>query len=482
MWGNDAQDHKVLIAMELQPESNNVSFWTFPEATVTEEFSKQMLNQWRIGSGTVAFPEGFTQFDRELTVSESILPDGLRVERSDFVQRAQTEWHFIVLSSKLNQAYQSEIQDLRDKVEKLERYDNGLWDQLKAFWDKVQDQVRDRNLFREQADALRDAINEQFGRLKELRAALDQEYHKVSGSHLDVFMASLLEIEERIAKGIRLQGLFDELKELQRKFRDLPFTRDHRAQVWERLDAAFKNVKERRFGPANANSNHSNSAENASPTDRMQRRMEGLMSAIDKMQYSIDRDKDDLNFQKRKIATTDGQLEAQIRQAKIMMIDERVRSKEEKLAEMVATKVDLEAKIASLTDRDAKRIDREKAEAAKEATKEAAKKAAQEKIAAEMQQAAEARKGDEKLEKAASMLAADPAAKIEKVIESQPTPAPAAPATAEVPPLTVAEKVEDAIEDATDTVKAIAMVVSNKVTEFVDSLGADKADETEIKS
>ena len=50
--GYAAQEEKVLIALELQAESNKVMLYTFPEAITTDEFVNKMMNDWRdVGGG-----------------------------------------------------------------------------------------------------------------------------------------------------------------------------------------------------------------------------------------------------------------------------------------------------------------------------------------------------------------------------------------------------------------------------------------------
>ena len=444
LWGTNAQDEKILIAVALRPDDNQVDIYTFPESVATEDFYQQMMREWR-DNDSFELPEPHTHVERELSMSESLLPEDLKVERDDVVSRAQTEWHFIVLSSKLHQSYEDQLSDLKERVDQLEDFDLGIWDNLKEFWDKVQEQVRDRNLFRDHADTLRDNTNSLFVKMKELRSKLDDEFERLSKDTHDKFMSALEEVEQKVESGARLPVMFDELKKLQRRFRDSKLTREHRSKVWEKLDATFKDVKQKRFGSKAAD-------EGSSALQRLQRRYDGLIGAIGKMDSSIRRDRNDLGFQEHKINITDGQLEAQIRQAKILMIEERVRSKEEKLAEMNATKTELEKRLASLTEKEARR---------------AAQEAVKEKIAGNIKTAAEAREDDaDKLEKAAEEIVE---AKAEKAAPKAKQAVKKEESLLDAVGVTLGESLEDVM----DTIKAVAAVIGDKIEDAIEDLKED---------
>ncbi|MFQ5447026.1 MAG: hypothetical protein ACE5FF_08830 [Saprospiraceae bacterium] len=90
LWGTNAQDEKILVAIALRAEENRVDIWTFPESVATEDFYQQMMKEWRDGAG-LELPEPNTHLERELSVTEGLLPEDIKVERTDVVQRAQTE-------------------------------------------------------------------------------------------------------------------------------------------------------------------------------------------------------------------------------------------------------------------------------------------------------------------------------------------------------------------------------------------------------
>lgn len=442
IWGTNEKDEKLLIAIALNAPENKVDIYTFPEQIASEVFYNLLMNQWREGMD-IEFPEGYGQIERPLSMSESLLPDELKVERTDLIQRAQTEWHFVVLSSKLYQSFKDELAEIREKVNRLESFDGGVWDELKEFWQKVQGHINDKNLFRDHSRKLKENVNDLFSSLKQFRKKLDEDFKSKSKEHAQTFYDKLHDIEERVRGGFGLQPIFNELKDIQRDYRDTKFTREDRKKVWDRLDKAFKEVKEKKFGPGKEG--QTNNA-----LQRIQRRYNGLLSAIEKMERSIGRDQKDLDFQGKRIEDSDGQLESQIRQAKVMMIEERIRSKEEKLADMHKTKLELEKKIEKEKLREEKRQ--------QEAEKQKVKEEIKEKIAEEIKQTAQSHEVDaEKLEKAAEEISEGKRKKEKKaepeeesIIDS------------------ISDAVGDALQDVGDTIKAVAMVVGDKIEEALD--------------
>ncbi len=447
LWGTNEKDEKMLVALELLEKENVVNIYTFPENVATEDFYKSMSEKWK-DDEEVEFPAGFTKLERKLSVSDSLLPDEIKVERTDLINRAQAEWHFVVLSSKLYGLYKSELEELKEKVESLSDYDNVLWNELRDFWSKVQGQVNDKNLFREHGAALREKTNHLFDKLKNLKKSLENEYETQSKKYLETFIQELSDIEGKIEKGLGLSPIFEDLKKIQTKVREFKFTKDDRNELWDKIDITFKQLKEKR---GQGGTGHQEFINNN--LARLEARLKGLLGAIHKMQQSIDFDQKDLDFQAKKVADSDGQLESQLRAAKIRMIEERLKSKQEKLDDMNLTKADIESKIEKEKKRAVKVEKQGKLDEAKEVVKQ--------KIAEGIaEQSKEMDKISDKLEKAASELVKPKkeASFIDKIAAS----------------------VEQLVEDVVDTAKAVAEVAGEKLDVLMDQ-AEELADKVEDK-
>ena len=384
LWGKTEKDEKVLVAIELVEQDNAVKTYVFKEEDATQEFYNLMLNEWT-NDKEVAFPKEYQTFEKPLTAAEDILPEGLLVDKPDMINRAKTEWHFVVLSKKLYDLYKGELEELKDKISDLSEFSSEYWEELKSFWGKVQVHIRERNLFRNHVESLKNKTDDLFNELKNFRKQADAEFREKSQKAFDEFNEILDTVEEKINKGLGLQPIFEDLKSIQKDFKDIKFDRDHRRKLWNRIDKYFKIVKEKRFG---------SSANDKNPINRTERRLNGLLGAIDKMTRSIERDKRDLENQNNMISESDGQLEVQLRQARLMMIEERISSKSEKLKDMLETKEMLE-----------KRIIKEKKKEEEKLKYEEAKKAAKDKIKKKVEESSELLKqNEEELKKASELL------------------------------------------------------------------------------
>jgi chromosome segregation ATPase len=435
LWGENASNEKVLIALELMEKDNKVNIYVFPAEVSTEEFYQNMLDQWREGK-PLEFPQPHQLIERPLSISDSLLPDDIKVERTDLISRAQAEWQVVVLSSKLYEMYRDEIDEIKSKIDGLSEYDNKLWDEAKSFWLKVQDKVQDQTLFRDHANILKERTNNLFDKLKQLRNSLQAELEQSSKVVSDALMAEINEVDEKINKGLGLKPLFEQMKSIQAKYKDAKLSHQDRKPIWDKIDATFKALKEK--NPSTAKSNH--------PGGALQSRYEGLIDTIKMMEKSIERDRQDYDFQVKKIEQTDGQLEMQIRQAKLKMLEERISSKDAKLQDMNKTKIELES-----------RLSKEEIKKAVEAKKNEAKEVVKQKIATDMEKSQEERETmADLLENAASKIK-DGKKKGDSLLGA------------------ITETLSETFADAIDSVKAVAEVVEDKIDDVMDVL-EDKAE------
>jgi len=379
-WGKKEGDQKVLITIDLNENEGTYDVQIIKAEDVTEDFDNLVRNEWRNNSGEIVFPDIKTQFTKELSLTHDLLPQEYEVDRDDLLKMAQAEWNFFVLSKRLKNTYNDELEEYEEQIKKMEEYSQEMWNNMKNFWSKVQKQIGERNLARRHGNDLRRRTNAIFSSLKSLRAKSEKAFVEESALHKARFMNQLANVEQKLADGKSLRHLFDELKKIQTNFKKFRFTREDHAEVWNKLDSLFKDVKSKKYGQSTSGND---------PVVKTTRRMEGLTAAIDRMKRSIGKDQKELKFQKNKIEKAEGQLEAQIRQAKLVMLEERILSKQVKLDDMLKTEKQLSQRVAKM---------KEKAE------KEEAEQKIKDRIAEEIQARQEKHAQDPKILEAAAKI------------------------------------------------------------------------------
>ncbi|HMP31020.1 MAG TPA: hypothetical protein PKD85_15540, partial [Saprospiraceae bacterium] len=235
--------------------------------------------------------------------------------------------------------------------------------------------------------------------------------------------------------------LFEELKSIQNRYYKESLSNRDKNFVWGKLDAAFKSLKankdqKQERGQRNSEENHIKS------------RLAGLADAIKRMEKSVERNYQEIDFQNKHIGQSEGKLELQLREAKMKMVETALLSKKEKLDDMLKTRVSLEAKLKSFEEK------REKREAEHKVKQKIAEgiEEQKEKLVEET----------EKLESAAAEISASKSKSLKTIVSD------------------IIEEVKEVAEDVVHTTKAVLEVAEERLENLTDAL-EEKLEKVEDK-
>ena len=417
-WGTNENDADILVLLRLRAEDNKVDLWTFPKEELDEDFVLEMFKDWD-NIDIEKLPTASSHIEQNMS-EPSLLPEHIRTKETEIVSRAEKEWYVKVLSIKLSQKIEEEVEQLYRQVKNMLDYDKDVWNLTKSFWDKVNMHYQDHDLTREHAANLRDKINLTFDKLKRLRKTSNERFESEAKANFEALQQNIQDMIDSLPKVRNLNDLFEKLKTMQNDSNTLKLTRNMRNDLRDRFNEAFAVVRQERKN---------------SYSRKLEGRTTGLKSAIAKMQQSLDRDRGSLKFQHSRIESTQGQLEAKLREAKIQMIKARISSKEEKLSDMLLTLETLNKQVEQ--ERAKEKVEREKADA-----KAAAEKAKRQAKADEKAKAAEKAKAE-----VVNLETPIKEAEVETVAAEVPTNVEVAANEA----LEVVETTEEAIADESET-------------------------------
>src|SRR5690606_4613614 len=108
-------DQKVLITIDLNEDEGTYDVQIIKAGEVTEDFDNLVRNEWRNNSGDIIFPVIESSFTKELSLTHDLLPMEYSVERDDLLKMAQAEWNFFVLSKRLKNTYNAELEEYEEQ-------------------------------------------------------------------------------------------------------------------------------------------------------------------------------------------------------------------------------------------------------------------------------------------------------------------------------------------------------------------------------
>ncbi|MBK7958148.1 MAG: hypothetical protein IPK03_08495 [Bacteroidetes bacterium] len=212
-WATNERDEKILIALQLDTANFKIILYTFEESAITKDFVNKMLNEWTKGEA-VEFPEGTVGKDLELS-DDALLPENIKVEgKTGAIRQLQNEWSYVLLTTKLWESFNIELDEIKQKARELKEYSHELFDQCKTYWERALEYRKENDLSQERINQIKEEINNVFDHLKFLRQNAAKERDEVT----EKFKAEINEALAAVAKtlessNIHFKNVMEELKE-----------------------------------------------------------------------------------------------------------------------------------------------------------------------------------------------------------------------------------------------------------------------------
>jgi hypothetical protein len=328
LWGDIATDRKALLAIYLEEISAKVHVYAFPKEIATKELQEQLF-LWKNG-GEYAFPEDAIHWIQDAN-SDHILPENVRVDKPEFITKAQEHWSKKLLSTRFYQVFVEELNLLQQKADIATHYEQSLWDKTRNTWDKIAEHKKNNELNWEQIDVLKNKIDHIFEALKAIKR-LDTE-HRSEETH-KVFKIIKNQIEEQQSRLIYNEewgNIFDTLKNIQNELKNANLRWEEKRKLFDSINEVFDNLRKYR---------------KTEFLNRTKERISQLTKTVEGLQQSIERDKENQNLQIEKLSMyTRGKLSVEEMKQRFNIITDRVSEKEKKIKNILQTIKQLEKEI-----------------------------------------------------------------------------------------------------------------------------------------
>lgn len=317
------EQQEIWVAVSFNDDLAKVMLHIYPK----KEIDKKILQQWVRGEKEL--PATALVIERTIA-DENLLTEEIRVENVGKVRDIEIEWANSILQSRMLQNFHNQLAILKEKIAVLDDYSQTVFEECVAFWDSVMDFKKDNATFSNQSiDELKTELDILFDALKALRKDYKKEQKERSKSSKDELMLKL----ELLANNLKEKGdhkfVIQRLKEVRASLNKAGLIPVDYQVVDKEINQLFDTMSAKRDENRNK---------------KTEKRIGDLTAIVEKMQKSLDWDERELKKQEKFKERTDQIFQLKLVDAKIDMIQNRIKEKQTKLKNIKATLASLEKK------------------------------------------------------------------------------------------------------------------------------------------
>lgn len=328
LWGYIGADRKALLAIYLVEEENQVKIHAFPKEIVDKNLQDQLF-AWKNGT-PFNFPESDLIWHID-AYSDSILPRDIRVDKPEFIQRAQLAWGKLLMSSKLFKVCKEEIVFHKTLVSSTLEFKQEQWDKTQELWQKYSEMLKAQDLVWEQAELLKAEVNETFDILK---AHKKKSYDKEKSQTKELtkkFEKELDHLKTQLIYPEEWPQIHEKLRAIQAEIKTAPVRFQVKKPLFDKIDETYQALK---------------SYKKTQNVTHTKDRLENLRRILKSLNNSLENDKESMSSQKEKLAHyTKGKNSGSEWGGLLQIIQNRIDEKEVKVADIKKTIQQLESRI-----------------------------------------------------------------------------------------------------------------------------------------
>lgn len=330
LWGDIGTDRKALLAIYLNEDDKQVIIHAFPKEQVDKTLQDQLF-AWKNGA-SFDFPENDLVWHVDAN-SESILPREIRVDKPEFIQRAQNSWSKLLMSTRLFKVCKEEVVLHKALVESTREYTQELWKKTQDLWQKYSGYLKEHELTWEQTELLKAEINDIFDILKARKRLSVEKEKEESHKVLSILDKKIEELKANLIYPEEWPKIHEGLRTVQADVKAASIKWEQKKKFFDRINEVYDALR---------------SYKKTQDVTHLKDRIDKLKKILHGIEQTIEKDRESLSAQQEKLAHyTRGKSANTDWGGLLKVIENRIQEKEAKITDIKKTIDQLTKKVAA---------------------------------------------------------------------------------------------------------------------------------------